>query len=70
MSKNEKTLQAFAEYCRAHPEERFWQALRNFSGFAYVGVAEDDKMDWIDTFHFRDGMELSVSSTYFQELND
>lgn len=30
-SKNRKTLVNFVKYCEKHPEERFWQALRNWS---------------------------------------
>lgn len=33
-SKNELTLKIFTAYCTAHPEERFWQALRNFNQLA------------------------------------
>lgn len=35
-SKNEKTLQSFIDYCKAHPEQRFWQALRNWSPFSFI----------------------------------
>lgn len=31
-SKNQKQLESFAEYCISHPNERFYQALRNWSG--------------------------------------
>jgi hypothetical protein len=27
-----ETLMDFYEYCRTHPTERFWQALRNWAG--------------------------------------
>lgn len=30
-SKNTKVLLSFIVYCFNHPEERFWQALRNWS---------------------------------------
>lgn len=30
LNKNQKTLNKFIDYCKAHPQERFWQALRNF----------------------------------------
>jgi hypothetical protein len=26
----------FARYCEDHPQERFWQALRNWSGFSFI----------------------------------
>ncbi len=51
-SKNRKVLYDFVSYCIQHPEERFWQALRNWSGadFIYQASAEDgSKM--VDTFY-------------------
>ncbi len=36
MSKNSLHLAMFADYCRQHPEERFWQALRNWSGYDHI----------------------------------
>lgn len=30
-SKNSKQLVSFTNYCFKHPEERFWQALRNWN---------------------------------------
>ena len=29
--KNKKLLDSFVKYCTGHPEERFWQALRNWA---------------------------------------
>lgn len=31
-SKNWDDVKSFLAYCVEHPEERFWQALRNWSG--------------------------------------
>jgi hypothetical protein len=31
MNNNKKLLKDFTKYCFKHPEERFWQALRNWS---------------------------------------
>ena len=46
------TLKSFVNYCREHPEERFWQALRNWSGHQVI-LADDLR----DTFYWegRDG---------------
>lgn len=33
-SKNVDTLREFVIYCKNHPEERFWQALRNWARVA------------------------------------
>jgi len=35
-SKNKKTLDSLVKYCQQHPEERFWQALRNWSGYDFI----------------------------------
>jgi hypothetical protein len=32
MSRNSVVLASFVAYCKAHPDERFWQALRNWCG--------------------------------------
>jgi DNA polymerase sigma len=41
--KNKSCLlrEEFNKYCKEHPEERFWQALRNWSGA--------DKIIWVET---------------------
>lgn len=60
MTRNEKILN-FVTYCANHPEERFWQALRNWSGhnFILASSAKDweeiaDKKTLVDTFHWQD----------------
>lgn len=35
-TRNSEVLASFVEYCRAHPTERFWQALRNWSGRSFI----------------------------------
>lgn len=32
MTRNSEKLASFVAYCESHPDERFWQALRNWSG--------------------------------------
>lgn len=53
MSKNEKTLKSFTEYCNKHPEQRFWQALRNWSAFNFIygGGQYVEGYGLIDTFY-------------------
>ena len=29
--RNEDKLKSFTEYCKKYPEQRFWQALRNWA---------------------------------------
>ena len=33
---------AFLDYCIEHPEQRFWQAIRNFTNHNFVYVSEQD----------------------------
>lgn len=60
-SKNRLTLMSFVHYCATHPNERFWQALRNWSGARFVlavyssRIASDFiRIDNFDTF-YREG---------------
>ena len=50
MNKNKKLLKDFSRYCEKHSEQRFWQALRNWSGFSYVYAEDDNGLS--DTFYF------------------
>jgi hypothetical protein len=43
--KNAELLGGFTGYCLAHPDERFWQALRNWSGAIQIAY------DGHDTFY-------------------
>lgn len=38
-TRNSRVLEGFVAYCKANPEQRFWQALRNWSGYDSI-VAE------------------------------
>ena len=40
-SRSASSVFDFVKYCAAHPEERFWQALRNWSGYAFVVVVKE-----------------------------
>lgn len=52
-TRNSETLTSFAEYCRSNPEQRFWQALRNWSGERAILVC--DQIDLCTLPHgFRD----------------
>ena len=43
MNKNSKLLESFAAYCNEYPEQRFWQALRNWSEYNFIyGSRETD----------------------------
>ena len=35
-SRKSAVLRSFIDYCTAHPHERFWQALRNWSCYHFI----------------------------------
>lgn len=53
MTRNSEVLKDFVDYCNRHPTERFWQALRNWSGygFVYVSNTKPPGADTKDTFY-------------------
>lgn len=54
--RSEKTKQEFIKYLEEHPEERFWQAVRNFSNYAFI-LASDyppSQEGQIDTFYIEE----------------
>ena len=34
--KSKELLEQFTKYCQEHPQQRFWQALRNWCGKAFI----------------------------------
>ena len=54
MTNSEPLLSDFVDYCLAHPAERFWQALRNWSGHCFTMAADrlDDIQTAKDTFYW------------------
>ena len=56
-SKNYDLLQSLTTYCLAHPEERLWQALRNWSGFNAIFVLDEKAEDLKDTFYWENKNE-------------
>jgi hypothetical protein len=38
--RSQTLLDSFVNYCQEHPEERFWQALRNWCGWSFVLVTQ------------------------------
>lgn len=55
-TRNSKVLNDFIEYCSGHPTQRFWQALRNWSGADYVNFVRGT---WeLDTFYWENKDEF------------
>lgn len=55
MTRNSELLMSFAAYCNENPEQRFWQALRNWSQHPFILAARDKDLvrgDYEDTFYW------------------
>ncbi len=61
-TRNSTVLASFVAYCKANPELRFWQALRNWVGYNFIWVSDfpTDAPDLRDTFSWegRHGRDL------------
>lgn len=51
-TRNSVVLDSFVKYCEEHPEERFWQALRNWSMYAFIYVSDYPVFGLRDTFYW------------------
>ena len=51
-SKNLELLTSFTEYCTAHPQERFWQALRNWAELDYLLSQGKKEVGTTDTWYW------------------
>ena len=50
--KSRKELSSFIDYCLDNPEQRFWQCLRNWSGYNFIyGSNTPENINLEDTFH-------------------
>lgn len=50
-----KDRKDFIKYLEEHPQERFFQAVRNFSGYEFIFAGhKSDMSDAIDTFYLED----------------
>lgn len=59
-SKNTLSLSSFAGYCLKHPEQRFFQALRNWFGVGYIGTSNDLE-EWHDTFYLEEDKDYKIN---------
>ena len=57
-SKNELSLNSFAEYCIGHPQERFFQALTNWFGVSRIGYDSCD--GWQDLWWMEEGIDYKI----------
>ena len=52
MDMNIELLEDFVHYCKEHPEQRFWQALRNWSGASFVHITLPSATSPMDRYYF------------------
>ena len=53
-NRNNVVLAGFVRYCEEHPQERFWQALRNWAGVYFIIASRECpvNMSEQDTFYW------------------
>lgn len=64
MNKNQKLLESFTAYCKANPEERFWQALRNWWKTNNPSV---NFILWAEDMDFMNGRFINVVDSFYSE---
>jgi len=72
--KNFKLLTNFIWYCIKNPDQRFWQALRNWSGYDRIyGESYNEEIDDVcgyDTFYLDDKNHVSLMNRIEKLWND
>ena len=67
-SKNFETLSGFYLYALAHPEERFWQALRNYFKVKYILKSSHFDWDMFDPKYIKKNEKtFDVKDTFYIE---
>lgn len=64
LNKNKKRLDSFTEYCKHFPEQRFWQALRNWSAVEYRKEIDNADLPYPD-FIFMGYDEEGIQDTFY-----
>lgn len=59
---NKDLLKDFVKYCEDNPEQRFWQALRNWSGQPFILTAQK-----IDHGDFGQDGFIGIEDTFYWE---
>ena len=54
-TRNSVPLESFSQYCVDHPEQRFWQALRNWSGYSFIYVSDEPVDGGLQDTFYREG---------------
>jgi hypothetical protein len=59
MPKNQKMLESFIVYCKQNTDQRFWQALRNWSKVPFILIA--------NKLNFNTGKFEGLEDTFYVE---
>jgi hypothetical protein len=66
MDKNSKQLKSFIEFCKKHPEQRFWQALRNWAKADYVLISNMFDVDMFDDKWLAEHPDFDIYDTFHE----
>ena len=61
-----KQLESFIKYCKEHPDERFWQALRNWSEYDFIFGKKYEKTEFINDFLDKT-RQIGLEDTFYKE---
>ena len=53
-SRDYATKRSFLQFLEEHPEQRFWQAVRNWSGMSFILAVPADGGEAEDTFYWEE----------------
>lgn len=65
-TRNSAVLASFVAYCKANPDMRFWQALRNWSKYSFILVSSEppaDDSNMKDTFYWEGASDVAKDPT-------
>ena len=68
ISKNSKDLRKFVLYCLQNPEQRFWQALRNWSKANFILKSSHFDFEMFDDkWRKKNKRNLDIEDTFYLE---
>lgn len=68
-NKNQELLDDFRDFCLAHPELRFWQALRAWAGASFVLISDVFDGNMFEKEYMKEN-EVEIYDTYYSDEQD
>ena len=65
--KSDKLLDSFIGYCHANPEQRFWQALRNWAKVSAIFVWQPKNTNTCLTDYLSPFQDMGLTDTFYDE---